>query len=104
MGDWRRRAPVGIVRTDEHLFAKPTPGGDPRGARAAARRSVALTPGQPACLSRQDAMALLGELKTARRELERLVAGLHRLLETPMPSSRSPVTGNRHVEPPVQRT
>ena len=47
------------------------------------RRSIALlTPGQPAGLSREDAMALLADLRTARRELERLIVGLRRLLDS----------------------
>jgi hypothetical protein len=46
------------------------------------RRSIALVaPGQPAGLSREDAMALLSKLRSARHELERLIAGLRQLLE-----------------------
>jgi hypothetical protein len=44
-----------------------------------------LSPGQPAGLSREEAMALLAELRTARQELERLMAGLRRLLEGTTP-------------------
>jgi hypothetical protein len=45
------------------------------------RRSVAmLTPGQPAGLSREEAMALLAEAHRAQRELERLTTGLRRLV------------------------
>jgi hypothetical protein len=47
------------------------------------RRSIALlSPGQPAGLSREDAMALLAELRAARHELERLIAGLRELLDS----------------------
>lgn len=47
------------------------------------RRSLAmLTPGQPAGLSREEAVGLLGELQHARRRLDQLEDGLRRLLET----------------------
>jgi hypothetical protein len=47
------------------------------------RRSIALlSPGQPAGLSREDAIALLADLREARRELERLTAGLRQLLNS----------------------
>ena len=46
------------------------------------RRSLAmLSPGQPAGLSREEAMALLADLQRARRGFERLESGLRRLLE-----------------------
>jgi hypothetical protein len=46
------------------------------------QRSIALlSPGEPAGLKREDAMAILAELRTARRELDRLMVGLRRLLE-----------------------
>ena len=46
------------------------------------RRSIALrSPGQPAGLSLEDAMALLAQLRTARQEFDRLTSGLRRLLE-----------------------
>ncbi len=46
------------------------------------RRSLAmLTPGQPAGLSREDAVELLAELHQARRRLDQLEDGLRRLLE-----------------------
>jgi hypothetical protein len=64
------------------------------------RRSVAmLTPGQPAGLTREDAMALLAEVRSARVELERLILGLRTLLDeartTSGPGSRvgEPGTG-----------
>ena len=45
------------------------------------RRSIALlTPGQPAGLSREEAMALLAELREAREELGRIVIGMRGLL------------------------
>ena len=40
-----------------------------------------LTPGQPAGLSREHAMALLEELKGAKRSLNQLDTGLRRLFE-----------------------
>jgi len=40
-----------------------------------------LTPGQPAGLSREDAVELLAELQQARRRLDQLEDGLRRLLE-----------------------
>lgn len=47
------------------------------------RRSIALlSPGQPAGLSREEAMTLLADLREARRELERLIAGLRRVLDS----------------------
>lgn len=45
------------------------------------RRSLAmLTPGQPAGLTREEAMGLLEELQRARRDLDRFEDGLRRLL------------------------
>jgi len=47
------------------------------------RRSIALlTPGQPAGLSTEEAMAMLADLRSARRHLERLIAGLRQLLDS----------------------
>ncbi len=46
------------------------------------RRSIALlTPGQPSGLSREEAVALVSDLRWARRELERLMTGLRQLLD-----------------------
>lgn len=62
-------------------------GGHPRRSRGCEdlerqRRSMAmLTPGQPAGLSREDAVELLAELQQARRRLDQLEDGLRRLLE-----------------------
>jgi hypothetical protein len=40
-----------------------------------------LSPGQPAGLSREEAMALVADMGRARRELERLMTGLRRLVD-----------------------
>lgn len=46
------------------------------------RRSLAmLTPGQPASLSREEAVSLLADLQAARRRLDQLEGGLRRLLD-----------------------
>jgi hypothetical protein len=50
------------------------------------RRSLAmLAPGQPAGLTREEAMGLLAEVRRASAELERLVTGLRGLLEETPP-------------------
>jgi hypothetical protein len=65
----------------EHMFATVS-GVPPREDLERQRRSIALlAPGQPAGLTREAAMELLTELRTAQDELERLTAGLRRLLE-----------------------
>ena len=47
------------------------------------RRSLAmLSPGQPSGLSREEAMVLLGDLRVALSELERLERGLRELLDS----------------------
>ena len=46
------------------------------------RRSLAmLAPGQPAGLTREEAMSLLAEVRRASAELDRLVTGLRSLLD-----------------------
>jgi hypothetical protein len=48
-----------------------------------------LTPGQPAVLSREEAMAVLADVQRARRELERLMTVLRQLVDnTPVGSTR----------------
>jgi hypothetical protein len=50
------------------------------------RRSLAmLAPGQPAGLTREEAMALLAEVRRASAELDRLVSGLRALLDQEPP-------------------
>ena len=50
------------------------------------RRSLAmLAPGQPAGLTREEAMALLAEVRRASAELHRLVRGLRALLDEQPP-------------------
>jgi hypothetical protein len=44
-----------------------------------------LAPGQPAGLTREEAMGLLAEVRRASAELERLVTGLRALLEETPP-------------------
>ena len=51
------------------------------------RRSLAmLAPGQPAGLTREEAMSLLAEVRRASAELDRLVAGLRALLDERPPA------------------
>jgi len=48
------------------------------------RRSLAmLAPGQPAGLTREEAMTLLAELRQAQAQLDRLMTGLRALLDHP---------------------
>ena len=65
----------------EHTFAT-VPGVATSSDLERLRRSLAmLAPGQPAGLTREEAMALLADVRRTSAELDRLVAGLRSLLD-----------------------